>query len=246
MPGSAIAPTALHVARGSCNRSATVRRTRRLSARITAIVVVLWVSAAGAGAQTGQAVPSGDQREGTARSFVEFLGGAAGGFVAHESGHLAFDGLFGADPTFKRVSFAGIPFFAISPRDGITPREEYVIASAGFWVQHATSEWMLTSRPDLRRRHAPFLKGWLAWNVLASTAYSVAAFARIGPPERDTRGIAEALRIPEPYVGAMILAPAALDAYRYARPDSKWARWSARAIKIGLVVAVVAAKPQSK
>ena len=45
-----------------------------------------------------------------------------------------------------------------------------------FSVQHATSEWILTSHPDLRHKRAPFLKGWLAWNVLASAAYATAAF----------------------------------------------------------------------
>jgi hypothetical protein len=172
---------------------------------------------------------------------VEFVGGAASGFAAHEAGHVVFDVIFDADPGVKRVSFAGIPFFAITHRDGLPPGEEYTISSAGFWVQHATSEWILTSRPDLRTRHAPFLKGWLAWNVLASGAYSVAAFARIGPPERDTRGMAVSLSIPEPWIGGMILAPAALDAWRYFHPESRWARWTSRIAKAGLVVLVVAA-----
>ena len=93
-----------------------------------------------------------------------------------------------------------------------------MISSAGFWVQHATSEWLLTRHPHLRREHAPFRKGLLAWNVLASAAYSGAAFARAGPPERDTRGMAMSLGVPEPWIGALILAPAVLDAVRYAHP----------------------------
>ena len=41
--------------------------------------------------------------------------------------------------------------------------------------------------------HAPFAKGVLAFNVAASAAYAGAAFARTGPYERDTRGMASQL-----------------------------------------------------
>jgi len=173
---------------------------------------------------------------------VAFVGGAASGFLAHEGGHLVFDVAFGADPNVKRVSFGGIPFFAITHRPTVSPEQEYVISSAGFWVQHATSEWILASRPNLRDERAPYLKGWLAWNVLASAAYSTAAFGRFGPAERDTRGMAQSLGIAEPWVGAMILAPAALDTWRYFHPESRWARWTSRAVKAGLVVATVSAR----
>lgn len=172
---------------------------------------------------------------------MEFVGGAAVGFLAHEGGHLVCNVAFDADPGVKRVSFAGIPFFAVTHRGDVTPRQEFTISSAGFLVQHATSEWILTSRPDLRRRHAPLLKGWLAWNVLASAVYSTAAFGRFGPPERDPRGMAQSLGIAEPWVGAMILAPAVLDTWRYFDPGARWPRWTSRLVKVGLVVAVVAA-----
>jgi hypothetical protein len=39
-------------------------------------------------------------------------------------------------------------------------------------------------------------------------------------------------------VGAMILAPAALDAWRYANPESTWAPWLSRALKVGAVLVV--------
>ena len=70
------------------------------------------------------------------------------------------------------------------------PAREFVISSAGFWAQHAVSEYLLTRQPALRDEHAPVLKGILAFNVLTSVAYSGAAFARTGPNERDTRGMA--------------------------------------------------------
>jgi hypothetical protein len=223
-----------------CNANATTRPARTLSSWFLIITLVAAFGPASAAAQD-EAQPSRGHDERRAAEFVKFVGGAATGFAAHEAGHLVFDVVFDVNPGVKRVSFAGIPFFAITHREGTTAEQEFTIASAGFWVQHASSEWILTSRPDLRASHAPFLKGWLAWNVLASGAYSVAAFARIGPPERDTRGMAASLSVPEPWIGGMILAPAALDAWRYFHPESRWARWTSRVAKTGLVVLVLAA-----
>ncbi len=168
-----------------------------------------------------------------------FLGGIVVGLVAHESGHLLFDVVFDADPGFKRVEFQGIPFFAITHRSNLSPREEFTISSAGFWVQEATNEWLLTTRPGLRYEHAPFAKGVFVFNVGASAMYSVAAFARIGPPERDTRGMAQSARIDEPWIGAIVLAPAVFDTWRYFDPDSRWAVWLSRAAKVGSVLLVL-------
>jgi hypothetical protein len=174
-----------------------------------------------------------------ATSALKFLGGGAIGLAAHESGHLLFDGIFGANPGLKKVSFHGIPFFAITHDAGLTPRREFIIDSAGFWVQEATNEWILSRRPNLRRERAPVLKGVVAFNVLASISYAGAAFARTGPVERDTRGMADALRWKEPYVGLLILLPAVLDAVRYFDPEARWAAWGSRAAKIGGVVLIL-------
>jgi hypothetical protein len=206
------------------------------------LVVMQVVTASAASAQESTGETSGAATEHRVARSVAFVGGAASGFLAHEGGHLLFDVVFDAEPNVKRVSFGAIPFFAITHRPTVSPEQEYVISSAGFWVQHATSEWILASRPRLRDEHAPYLKGWLAWNVLASAAYSTAAFGRFGPPERDTRGMAQSLGIAEPWVGAMILTPAALDTWRYFHPESRWARWTSRAVKVGLVVATVSAR----
>jgi len=168
----------------------------------------------------------------------EFLAGGAVGLGLHESGHLVFNLIFDADPGIEKVDFHGIPFFAITHRS-VSPKRELVISSAGFWVQHAGSEWLLTRRPGLRRERAPFAKGVLAFNVFASFAYAGAAFARTGPVERDTRGIASSAEIDERWVGAMVLAPAVLDAWRYFRPEAKWAVWASRAAKVGMVLLVV-------
>ena len=161
------------------------------------------------------------------------------GLAAHEAGHLLFNVVFDADPGIRRVSFHGIPFFAISHRDDLSARREFTISSAGFWVQHAGNEWLLTSQPRLRFQRAPFRKGMFAFNVLASAAYAGAAFARTGPAERDTRGMAESSRTDERWIGALILAPAVLDAWRYFDPGAQWAVWVSRAIKLGVVLLIL-------
>jgi hypothetical protein len=191
-------------------------------------------------AQTEAIVPpsqdsqkNGGQDSGVAKTAL-FLSGAAVGLLAHEAGHLAFDVMFDADPYVKRVEFHGIPFFALSHRDELSPRREVIVASAGFWVQHATDEWILTRRPRLKDERAPFAKGMLAFNVLTSMAYASAAFAKTGPFERDTRAIADGARIDEAWVGAIVLAPAVLDSWRYLQPESRLAVWLSRSAKIGM------------
>lgn len=171
---------------------------------------------------------------------LRFLGGAATGFGAHEMGHVTLDLAFGTSPRVRGVDFHGIPFFAVS-HEPLPPGEEYLVSSAGFAVQDATSEWLLSGDRPLREQEAPYKKGWLAFNVMASAAYAGAAFARTGPAERDTRGMAESAGIDEPWIGAMVLAPALLDSYRYFRPRSKWAPWASRAAKVGLVLLVIKA-----
>jgi hypothetical protein len=174
-----------------------------------------------------------------AASLASFLGGAAVALGAHEAGHLVFDGIFDADPGIKKVSFHGIPFFAITHRGDLPPRKEFVIDSAGFWVQQLGNEILLSRNPQLRQTGSAFSKGMLAFNVLASVAYSTAGFLRTGPAERDTRGMASALRWKEPVIAALVLAPAVLDAVRYYRPQAKWAAWGSRGVKVGMVLLVI-------
>ena len=211
----------------------------RATLRVAALALVaIFITAELARAQDAAQQPASSD-EHPASSFAKFIGGGAVGLAAHESGHLLFDAIFDAHAGVQKVSFHGIPFFAITHDPNISPREEFVIDSAGFWVQHLGSEIMLSHRPNLRYEHAPFQKGILAFNVLASVAYASAAFARTGPVERDTRGMADALRWKEPWVGAMILVPALLDTVRYFRPDAKWAVWGSRGAKVGMVLLVV-------
>jgi len=163
---------------------------------------------------------------------VRFFAGAALGLGFHESAHLIVDEAFGADPGVRKVSAGFIPFFAIT-HEPVTPTKEFIISSAGFWAQDVGSDIVLSRHPQLRQEHAPLLKGLLAFNVVTSVIYSGAAFARRGPAERDTRGIALSADVDEPWIGVTVLAPAVLDAARYYRPNSRALRWASRAAKVG-------------
>jgi hypothetical protein len=169
---------------------------------------------------------------------ARFFAGAGIALVVHESGHLVADAAFGADVRVTSVHFGPFPFFAVSHRAGLPPREEVTISSAGLWTQNASAEWLLTAHPDLRHEHAPLLKGILAFDVLTAAGYGTVAIFKAGPVERDTRGMT-ATGIDERAVGALVIAPAALDAYRYFHPDAVWAKWAARAAKVATVFLVI-------
>ena len=148
------------------------------------------------------------------------------------------DVIFDAAPRITHVQFGPFPFFAISHRSDLSPRREFTISSAGFWVQEGGNEWLLSRRPNLRREHAPFAKGVFAFNVLNAVGYAMVAFARAGPSERDTHGMSR-IGIDERVIGVIVLAPAALDAYRYFRPSSRWTAWTSRAVKAASVLLVL-------
>jgi hypothetical protein len=202
--------------------------------------LLLFLPALPAQAQTAEPAPASADRHVARRAadFVTFLAGGAIALGAHEGGHLVFDGIFDANPRLESVHFGPIPFFAVTHRAGLSPRREFTISSAGFWVQEGSNEWILTARPDLRHEHAPLVKGIFAFNVLTSIGYGTVAFAKAGPFERDTRGMSQ-IGVSEPAIGAIVIAPALLDAYRYFHPESKWAKWAARAAKIGGVFLVL-------
>jgi hypothetical protein len=214
------------------HRHDTARRAARAIVTGIQVVAAISLTAEVAAAQDTGGTSTTQSVQSTASTAGLFLLGGATAFGAHEGGHLLFDAIFDAHPGVKKVSFHGVPFFAITHDAGLSDRQEYVIDTAGFWVQEGTNEWLLHRHPDLRREHEPYLKGAFAFNVLASFVYAGAAFARTGPAERDTRGMAEALHWKEPFVGLLILAPAVLDAVRYYNPSAKWAAWGSRGAKI--------------
>jgi len=182
------------------------------------------------------------------RTTASLLAGAAAGLVVHESGHLVTGALFDAHPGTKPIRYAGIPFFAIT-HEPVTRQKEFVISSAGFWMQHAGSEWLLTARPHLRDESRPFLKGLLIFNLATSAMYAGAAIGRLGPPERDPLGMSTSLGRtgwPEPVVGTLILVPALLDGYRYLKPDQQWAAWASRGVKVAFMALTLVAGRSSR
>jgi len=181
------------------------------------------------------AAPAFAQQESGASKFGKVLLGGAAGFVLHESGHLVANWAFDEKVIVKKVDFGGIPFFALAHGPGLSPRREYVVSSAGFWAQYLYSEQILTHHPHLKDEQSPLRKGLLTFHVVTSLAYAGAAFGRVGPYERDTRGMAESRRLDERWIGAMVLAPAILDAYRYFKPDARWATWASRGAKLASV-----------
>lgn len=189
----------------------------------------------------GEARAQGGSPHGKSRRALTFLAGGVTGLAVHEAGHVTAGIMFRANPATMPIRYAGIPFFAIT-HDPVTRPREFVISSAGFWVHHAGSEWILTARPRLVEESAPFLKGMLAFNIGTSVMYSGAALLRIGPPQRDPLGMADALGRrgwPEPVIGVMILGPAMLDAYRFVKPGHARVAWASRGLKAVLMALVV-------
>src|SRR3989442_1523991 len=127
---------------GGSNMGAVLCRT----SRALAIACLLMFRAPSVFAQQGSTVQPAQPDGHPVVETVKFIAGGALGLVMHESGHLIFDAAFDAKPRISRVQFGPIPFFAISHRDDLSPRREFTISSAGFWVQEATNEWLLTRR----------------------------------------------------------------------------------------------------
>ena len=214
-----------------------IQTMRRCVATAAFLAIFQPVSASAQSGSAGEPSPTPPD-EHLAADTVKFLAGVALALAAHEGGHLVFDAAFDAQPRIEGVRFGPFPFFAVAHRADLSPRRELTISSAGFWVQDASNEWLLTRRPSLGAEHAPLAKGLLAFNVLNSVGYGFVAFARAGPFERDTRGMADSIGIDERAVGVLVLVPALLDAYRYFKPDARWAKWASRAVKAGSVALV--------
>jgi hypothetical protein len=162
----------------------------------------------------------------------KFFAGAFTGLIGHEGGHYIANAAVGSKPYLKSVNYGPIPFFTIEPQQRLSRRDHFITASAGFNAQHIINEAVLTKHPRLIEEDEPFLKGLVTFNFWLTVGYAATAFAGTGPAERDTRGMADALGVNEPWVGAMILVPTALDTYRYKHPDAKWARTASRISKL--------------
>ena len=215
------------------------RRACRVPGAGLALLAVLLPASARADQDPSPAPPPAESK---GKTITKFIAGGVFGLAVHESGHVLFDLAFDAHPGVKGIRYAGIPFFAITHRPGLSRRQEFVIDSAGFWMQHASSEWLLTRRPRLRWEHAPWDKGGFAFDIFTSTLYAGAGLTRSGAYQRDTRGMAVSLGVDERWIGAMVLGPAVLDTYRYYHPEKRWAKWTSRAWKVGMILLVPFAK----
>jgi hypothetical protein len=180
-----------------------------------------------------------------------YLGGGLVGFLAHESGHVVMNLAYGNVPQFQHITtFGFIPFVAINPRlschgdvctkhDG-TPLSggesgKYNIVTAGYDVQHITTEVLLTLEPDLRWRRAPFRKGVFAFDILLSVGYALSNITGTESSFGDSANAVAASGLPRAVFDAVLVAPAALDAYRFFHPEAKWAPWVSRGAKLGMV-----------
>ena len=161
-----------------------------------------------------------------------YFSGAFVGLLSHETGHLIANCAQDTDPFLMSVHYGFIPFFTIEPGRRLTNHEHYLTSSAGFNAQHLTNEWLLVKHPRLRDEDEPFLQGLATFNFWLTMGYAATAFARSGPNERDTKGMADSLGWNETYVGLLILTPTILDTYRYQHPDCKWARTASRLSKL--------------
>ena len=177
-----------------------------------------------------------------------FAGGAATALAAHEAGHALANLSMGNVPHLGSVEFLGvIPWFSLEPniacaadscsrRDG-TPFGPgrpglLLILLAGFDVQHATDEVLLTRDPALREQHAPFRTGLLAFNTLTSVAYAAANWAGVEPYSGDLAGAVRDTRASRAWVSGMLFGIAGLDIARWAVPDARWLAWASRAAKV--------------
>jgi hypothetical protein len=183
---------------------------------LTGLLVAVMLTSASAQDAPAQhePAPPGESRK---VAFGKFIAGAAVGAGLHEAGHLA----------------AGWDRYDVSRRHAIAVR------SAGFWAQYLTSETVLIRHPELRAERSPFRKGVFAFHLATSTGYALLAFTRTGPYGRDTFEMATATRIDERWIGALVLTPAVLDGIRYLRPESRWATWLSRGVKVGSVALVL-------
>jgi hypothetical protein len=192
--------------------------------RVVALLVVLSIAPPRARADERLETPEADFRH--VADYAWFALGAASGFVGHELGHVVTDLMFGKSINFVRVDLGPFPFFAIQPCCQLTPRENYVIGSAGFLVGDVSSELILQIAPRLRSRRQAFLKGVLMFDIVLALGYAITGFAGIGPPQSDVNTMARGLGVPPWQVGLMLVVPAAIDLYRYLVPRSVWAPWT--------------------
>lgn len=186
-----------------------------------------------------------------AKSAGLWAAGAASGFLAHEAGHLLANYMLSNQPTFVGLKgFGFVPFFAISPelrcddngcvhdnhsRFEAGRRGMYFISTAGFTVQHITSEIVLSEDAWVRYHHAPYEKGFLAFNILLSLGYALSSVIGIEDAHGDAGGAAQVAHLPHAVFATLLMLPAAMDTWRFFVPDTPWAVGVSRASKAAML-----------
>lgn len=182
------------------------------------------------------------------RTLAVGTAGVLSGFLAHEAGHVAANLALGNRPRFEGFLYGGfLPFFAITPciqcdAEGCTDingqnfgpgrRGKYFIVTAGYHVQHISDEIILSHTPDLRHQYAPFRKGMLLFNIFLSTLYAAGAWTGLQDPHGDLEGAAQLSGLDQTLLSFALVAPAAIDTYRYFVPGSaRWSAWASRLSK---------------
>src|SRR5438045_2533407 len=100
---------------GGCNLNAA-------ASRAAAVALLCTLCAVTAMAQDSAAVTP-QQNEHPAADIMKFVGGGVLALALHEGGHLIFDGIFDAQPRLEAIRFGPFPFFALTHRSGMPPRQ---------------------------------------------------------------------------------------------------------------------------
>ena len=120
-PASALDVVVQPHSRTRRNRALGMAGTRTVRLQLMFAIGLLLLTASLAAGQTDPA-PTNTAESSKTSQWLQFVGGAAVGFGAHESGHVFFDVVFDASPGVKRIEFGGIPFFAVTHDAVSVPR----------------------------------------------------------------------------------------------------------------------------
>ncbi|MFH1539072.1 MAG: hypothetical protein ABIH66_08935, partial [bacterium] len=107
-------------------------------------------------------------------------------------------------------------------------RDHALIAYSGLLFQNITNEILLTRHPRLIDEDRPFLKGMFFFNLFLPMFYT---FESRSDDNSDLRLLQQDIGYDKWQVNAIVLVPAALDAYRYYHPEKKRLRTYARIAK---------------
>jgi hypothetical protein len=117
-------------------------------------------------------------------------------------------------------------------------RRHALIAYSGILFQNLANEYLLTKDPYLIDRDDPFKKGMFWGNIIVPGFYT---FQGYDDPNSDLKLLQQDLGWDRWAINTMVLAPLAIDLYRYYHPEKKKLRRYARIAKI-LPVLIILSK----